>query len=168
VRHVVLLGLVGTGKTSIGTRLAHDLQRPFSDSDTQLQHDGAGTAAQRAERVGLDALHELEHRMLLESLDSTTAVVIAAAASVLDDPDLTMHLTDHLVVGLVASEATMRARFRSSGHRPALGPDPLGTRSMRSRRLDALERACRRVVQTDDRSSERIAADLATWVVEQE
>jgi shikimate kinase len=71
VSHVVLLGLMGTGKTQIGRRVAERLGRPLLDCDDLLEAQmGGRTARQIADAEGLEHLHELEARIALEMIAS--------------------------------------------------------------------------------------------------
>ena len=85
-RHILLVGLMGAGKTTIGRELAGRLGRPFLDSDAQLAALGGRTAREIAAADGIERLHELEATALLAALDEPVPSVIAAAASVIEDP----------------------------------------------------------------------------------
>jgi shikimate kinase len=66
-RHVVLLGLMGAGKTSIGRLVAARLDRELVDGDVVLDTiTGGRTAADFAAAEGIDALHEKEARIALD------------------------------------------------------------------------------------------------------
>jgi shikimate kinase len=145
--HIVLVGLMGSGKTTVGAALAAELGVPHRDSDADIERDTRMTGRQRAARDGIEALHALEARHLLDALAQPGTTVISPAASVLDDPECQSALRDprHLVVWLDANPAALAARLQPDDHRPAIGSD------MR----DALER------QTTQRASAlREVADL--------
>ena len=123
--HIVLVGLMGSGKTTVGAALAAALGVPHRDSDADIERDTGLTGRQRAARDGIDALHVLEARHLLDSLAEPGTSVISPAASVLDQPECRSALRDprHLVVWLAASPADLAARLRPDDHRPAIDPD---------------------------------------------
>lgn len=124
--HVVLVGLMGSGKTTVGAALAAAMGVPQRDSDTDIERETGLTARDLAARDGIDALHALEAHYLLEALRQPGTTVISAAASTLDDPSCRSRLRDrrHLVVWLRASPAVLAARLHKEDHRPDLGPDP--------------------------------------------
>ncbi|HEY4752428.1 MAG TPA: shikimate kinase, partial [Candidatus Limnocylindrales bacterium] len=68
VRHVVLLGTMGSGKTTVGRLLAERLGRPLRDSDPEIEAATGYTAREIRDRDGPDALHDLEARLLLSTL----------------------------------------------------------------------------------------------------
>lgn len=123
--HIVLVGLMGSGKTTVGAALAAALGVPHRDSDTDIEHETGMTGRQHAARDGIDALHALEARHLLEALERPGASVISTAASTLDDLTCRAALLDprHLVVWLDASPAALATRLQPDDHRPAIGPD---------------------------------------------
>jgi shikimate kinase len=123
--HIVLVGLMGSGKTTVGAALATALGVPLRDSDTDIERETGMTGRQHAARDGIDALHALEARHLLEALERPGASVISTAASIVDDAACRAALLDprHLVVWLDASPAALATRLQPHDHRPAIGPD---------------------------------------------
>jgi shikimate kinase len=126
-RHLVLLGLMGAGKTSVGRRVAERLGRPLIDGDAVLEERTGGlTAAQVAEAEGIDALHQLEAEIAAEALASSTPAVIGPAASVIELDVLRDALAGHLVVWLTGSPEHLAQKAVEKDHRPLLdGGDPV-------------------------------------------
>jgi shikimate kinase len=123
--HIVLVGLMGSGKTTVGAALAAALGVPHRDSDIDIERDTGLTGRQLAARDGIEALHALEARHLLDALRRPGTTVISAAASTLDDPvcRARMRARKHLVVWLRATPREIAARLRPDDHRPDFGPD---------------------------------------------
>src|SRR5438046_697618 len=84
IRHIVLVGLMGAGKTTVGRRLAGYLGWPWRDSDLDIEADTGSTVRELREGAGVDAMHALEAAQLLHALAETDPSVISAAASVVD------------------------------------------------------------------------------------
>jgi shikimate kinase len=85
--HVVLVGLPGTGKTSVGRRLAKELERPFADVDEQVELE-AGTSVRRLFREqGEEPFRALETRVLGRLLDHPAPLVLAAGGGVVTRPE---------------------------------------------------------------------------------
>jgi shikimate kinase len=123
-RHVVILGLMGSGKTSVGERVAERLDRPLIDGDARLETITDGrTAADVVEAEGLDALHRLEEHIALTALAESDPAVIGPAASVCDSAAVREALADHTVVWLSAPAAYLAARAAKKDHRPLLDTD---------------------------------------------
>jgi shikimate kinase len=123
--HIVLVGLMGSGKTTVGAALAAALGVPHRDSDTEIEGETGMTGRQHAARDGIDAFHALESRHLLNALEQPGSSVISTAASIVDDPACRQALRDpaRLVVWLEASPAALATRLQPDDHRPAIGPD---------------------------------------------
>lgn len=124
---VVVIGLMGSGKTTAGLLIAEALGLPFSDSDLFLHARHGGTAAQIAEREGADALHRYESEHVLNELDGEPEV-IAAAASTVEDPEVRAALARALVVWVDASDEVLAERMKSSDHRPGFDPAEMRAR----------------------------------------
>ena len=84
---VVLIGLMATGKTTIGRQLAERLGIELRDSDADIERDTGGlTVAGLVAEAGADVMHRREVEHLLAALAARHPVVVAAAASTVDDP----------------------------------------------------------------------------------
>ena len=120
-RHVVLLGLMGAGKTSIGTVVAGRLGRPLIDSDERLAEiTGGRTAAEITEERGIEVLHALEAEIALAALATADPAVIGPASSVCESAAVREALTEHVVVWLRAPVDYLVANAVRKSHRPLL------------------------------------------------
>lgn len=117
-RPVVLLGLMGAGKSSVAAGLADALGMPWRDSDQDLQARYGLDAAEHAQRYGADVLHEREAVQLRDALAQDPPPVVAAAASVVEDPDCRRALQPAFVVWLDAPPEVLADRMRDGEHRP--------------------------------------------------
>ncbi|MFG1704756.1 shikimate kinase [Nonomuraea sp. M3C6] len=124
---VVVIGLMGSGKTSAGRLIAAALGLSFSDSDPFLLAKYGGTAAQIAAREGADTLHRYEAEHVLHELAGEPKV-IAAAASTVEAPRVRAALRGAFVVWVDAADEVLAQRMRSSDHRPDFGPAAMRAR----------------------------------------
>lgn len=116
-RHLVLVGLMGVGKTTLGSELAGALGRPFHDSDAVIVASRGEPGTAIAARDGVAALHEVELAVFTEMVSTATPAVIAPAASVLDHPEGRTRLRSHIVIWLVADDDVLEQRRHTGGHR---------------------------------------------------
>ena len=70
--HIVVIGAMGSGKTTVGERLAGALDRAFHDSDRSIESRTGRSGREIAETDGVDALHDLEKEVLLDSVARTS------------------------------------------------------------------------------------------------
>lgn len=120
-RHVVLLGLMSSGKSSVGRRVAKRLGRPLVDGDEVLEERHGRTAAEIADAEGIERLHELEAEVALAALAHPEPAVIGPAASAIDSAEVREALTGHMVVWLSAPATYLAERAAKKAHRPLLG-----------------------------------------------
>ena len=83
--HVVLVGMMGSGKTRVGRQLATRLGVGFVDSDEQIERRYGRTVREIFEADGEPAFRKLEAEALAEAVGSTERSVIAAAGGVVLD-----------------------------------------------------------------------------------
>src|SRR3954470_9736767 len=154
IRHLVLVGLMGTGKTTTGHILARRVGWPMRDSDADIEAAGGRSVRELRDELGADAMHEIEAIALLAALARPGPDVVTAAASTVDSDECVAALRGPgiAVAWLTARPETAGRRFGSSSHRPSYGEDPVEflarqalLREPRFRMLDAVE------VATDER-----------------
>jgi shikimate kinase len=162
-RHVVLVGLMGSGKSTVGARLAALLGRPLVDSDADIEAAHGATARELAARDGIEALHALEREHLLAALAAPTPSVVAAAASTLDDPACVAALSgpDVRTIWLRGTPTTLATRIAAKDHRPDFGPDLVAVIvGQAARRNGALARVADETIDIDGLSPDRIVERL--------
>jgi shikimate kinase len=168
-RHIVVMGLMGSGKTSVGTRLAAASGRPFRDSDADLEAAHGLTARELAERDGIVALHALEHDHLLAALAEPDPNVIGAAASTIDAADCRAALQrpDVLTIWVTGSPAILAARQNLGDHRPEFGSDLVAViQDQFDRRRDLFTSVADETIDVDDATPAEIAGRVLATLTE--
>jgi shikimate kinase len=125
--HVVITGLMASGKSTTGRRLAEQLGWPWRDSDVEIQANTGKTVRELRDIEGVEAMHDREHGALLEALAAPEQNVISAAASVIDDEACRAAMTRPGVVTiwLHGDPKLLAQRFHSpDDHRPTYGDSP--------------------------------------------
>jgi shikimate kinase len=118
----VLIGMMGSGKTSVGTLLSERTGWPYLDNDTLLRAASGHTARELAASSERE-LRSAERRALVDALTAPSPVIIGAAAGVVLESGIDELLHDSFVVWLRAAPATLESRTSSSTHRPWLDTD---------------------------------------------
>ena len=115
--HLVLLGPMGAGKTTLGRSLAKRLAVDLVDSDEVVLALTGQSAAELSTTLGVPGLHDLERNVVAAALKSSTRKVIAAAASVVDDEATRQLMSGHLCLWVKADAVTLAERRKSGSHR---------------------------------------------------
>lgn len=155
VRRIVMVGLMASGKTTVGHALAAHLGWRFDDSDDSIEEATGLTARALRDGRGEPALHDAEAAHLLGALAGDRDVVVAAAAWVVEDERCRAALAadDVLVVWLRASPAVLAERFAHEAHRPPYGDDPAEFLADQASRRDPLYASVDPIVVDTDRHS---------------
>lgn len=164
--HLVLVGLMATGKSTVGRLVAAALDRPLLDSDAQVEAEAGRTVREIWRTDGEAAFRRMEEEALVHALASTEPIVVAAAGGVvLSDANRTRLRSDDVeVVWLRARPETLLARVVAANdeHRPLLDVDPAGMlERMASERAPLYEDVADRIVDVDGRSVAEIARAVA-------
>lgn len=158
---IVVMGLMGAGKTTVARLLAAALDRPLRDSDADLAARYGMTAAEINAREGVATLHAREAEVLLDALAQRPPAVIAAAASTVDGARTRAALGRAFVVFLDGPPEVLAERMRSGAHRPRFQPDLAAMLTeQRARRLAAFQSVADVVFDSGAHAPERIAAGV--------
>ncbi|MDB5393883.1 MAG: aroK [Rhodospirillales bacterium] len=119
-RPVILVGLMGAGKTRVGRRLAERLGLPFLDIDIEIETETGKTITELFSQIGEPAFREGERRMIARLMHNGISV-IATGGGAFMDPQTRANIRDHaLSVWLRADLDTLVARTARSQRRPLL------------------------------------------------
>lgn len=114
MRHLVLTGFMGAGKSSAAVRVAKALGRKAVDTDALLEQQFGMSIPSYFDRHGEDAFREAEQRLVAQVLAETTPAVVALGGGALQSAKTRKALAKHLVVYLELDAAAAWARVRNS------------------------------------------------------
>jgi shikimate kinase len=126
---VVLTGMMGTGKTAVGERLAAALAAPFVDTDALVEQAEGRTVAAIFADAGEAAFRAAERRAISAALAVPRAVVATGGGAVVDAGNLTALRAAAPVVCLTARPEVILERARAARVvRPLLQGDDAAAR----------------------------------------
>ena len=127
---IVLVGLMGSGKTALGKRLAVALGLPFVDSDTIIEEKSGLLIRNIFEISGEAKFREMEHKTILSNLKSSP-VILSTGGGAFCNPKTRAAIKAHAIsVWLDAKPTDLLHRIGNTSSRPLLNKgDPLKTLS---------------------------------------
>ena len=125
-RTIVLVGLMGVGKSTVGRRLAHRLNLPFADADTEIEAAADMTIAEIFDRYGEAHFRDGERRVIHRLIDGDPKVIATGGGAFMNDETRAMILEHGYAIWLDADPSVLAERVRRRDTRPLLrGRDPL-------------------------------------------
>ena len=126
-RHLVLIGLMGAGKTSVGSECARRLGRDFVDTDDLVTRTAGMTVESIFAEGGEPRFRAIERGVVADICASPRPLVIACGGGAVLDPESRRALrASGVVVWLRAPAAALLARVGDGAGRPLLRDDPAG------------------------------------------
>lgn len=119
-KNVVLIGFMGTGKSSVGRILARKLGRDSIDIDVLIEQREGRTISQIFETEGEAHFRQLEKVAIAEIAEKKGIVITTGGGAVLEPANLEVLRKNGIVVSLSADPETIYERVKHSRHRPLL------------------------------------------------
>lgn len=162
-RSVALIGFMGTGKTTVGKRLARRLGYRFLDSDSEIEHRAGCTIRTLFLEQGEAEFRRLESETVAALAVQPEQVLSTGGGTVLDAGNARLLRTHCLVVWLTAAPGVILKRVGSAETRPLLAevPDPLTRiRQLLEARAPLYADAAHLHIDTTDRKPEAIVEEI--------
>ena len=119
-KNLVLIGFMGTGKSSVGKALAKKMGRLLVDVDQHIEEKERRRIADIFENDGEAAFRKIEKKTILEVAKGSSQVITTGGGAVLDPENIAALKANGLVISLEASPETIFQRVKDSRHRPLL------------------------------------------------
>lgn len=123
---VALVGMPGSGKSTVGRQLSRHLDWPYVDSDAAIERELGCSIRSYFEQHGEVAFRDVEERVIERLLDSSLQVLATGGGAVLREANRDRLSARSFVVYLRSSPEELFRRLRHDVHRPLLQvADPL-------------------------------------------
>ena len=161
IRHVVLIGLPGSGKTTVGKLVADALKAPFVDIDaTVTRKEGRPISMIFAEK-GESVFRELERVEMEAALSGAPGIIAPGGGWAAQPGALTSVQQRGLVVYLKTRPETALSRAAPQGNRPVLhGEDPASQMRQLLKQREPFYVLADATVETDRKAPAKVVEEI--------
>lgn len=124
-KNIVLVGFMGSGKSSVGKILGKLLKRPVVDIDRRIEEREKRKISEIFEKDGEAFFRSLEKEAIRETAAQEGRVITTGGGAVLDPENVSALKEKGCLVALSAEPETILRRVRNSRRRPLLKGDDL-------------------------------------------
>lgn len=161
--NIILIGFMGSGKTSVGRRLADRISFQFIDTDEEIEKEQKVSISRIFEEKGESYFRDLETECIQNGLaDVTHAVISTGGGLPMRDENAAILKELGLVVYLNATKESIIRRVKGDTNRPILAGEDLEMKVERLLldRKEKYEKAAHVVIQTDQKNFVEIINEI--------
>lgn len=122
-KSIVMVGLMGAGKSAIGRRLATRLNMPFVDADSEIESAAGCSIGEIFKRHGEEAFRDGERRVIARLLEGPPVVLATGGGAFMDETTRNLVEGTGVSVWLRADLDTLVQRTAKRNNRPLLKND---------------------------------------------
>lgn len=123
---IVLVGLMGAGKSTVGRRLAQKMRLPFVDADHEIEAAAGMTVSEIFDKFGEPYFRDGERRVIARLIDGAPKIVATGGGAFMNDDTRALILAQSIAIWLDAEPAVLAERVQRRDTRPLLrGRKPL-------------------------------------------
>jgi shikimate kinase len=119
-RPIVLVGMMGVGKSTVGRKLAQLLGLPFADADEEIEQAAQMSVAEIFERFGEAYFRDGERRVIARLMDGKPSVVATGGGAFVPAETRALILAKGVAIWLDSDVATLVERVSRKDTRPLL------------------------------------------------
>jgi shikimate kinase len=116
--HVWLIGMMGSGKSTVGRLVAETLERPFYDTDAAVEEAAGASIMEIFERFGEENFRDRERSAIAGIVGEPSGIVATGGGAVLDPANVEAMRSTGTVVLLTANPEVLVERLAEDGERP--------------------------------------------------
>ena len=122
---IFIVGLMGSGKTSVGKVLSKKIQRPFFDIDQEIIKRENLNISQIFDKYGENYFRELEYKTLSKLKDNINCIISTGGGIVLKKENINIMTKNGTIVFLDIDVETQMSRIKNKKNRPLLNSENL-------------------------------------------
>ena len=162
-RNIVLIGFMGSGKTSIGTKLGRAFSYEFLDSDAQIEEEQQKTINDIFAEQGETAFRDMETELLKRLTEKQEKFVLGTGGGMpMREENVALLKQIGLVVFLKAGQEELIKRLTNDTTRPLLAAGDIRDKveNLYAKRLPVYEAAADYILETDGKSFYEIIKEI--------
>jgi shikimate kinase len=157
--NIYLIGMMGSGKSTMGKTLSEKIQKPFVDLDSEIEKAAGKSISEIFDIDGEEQFRKMETKQLKQYSES---IVACGGGIVLKDENREFINENGIAILLLATMGELTQRLSNSGNRPLLADDNTEealTKLWMERQIDYLETA-NFTIETDGENTEELTEKI--------
>ena len=159
--NIILVGVMGTGKTTVGRMISRRLGMTYVDTDTVVEQTTGHCITDLFAQHGESYFRELESEAVLKGSDLDGHVISTGGGVVLRTKNLKILKRNGVVFCLTATSEEIWKRVKNGTHRPLINaPNPVEKIRDMLREREANYALADHMICTDNSSIERVTMEV--------
>ena len=161
--NIYLIGMMGSGKSTLGKSLSEKIQKPFIDLDSEIEKTGGKSISEIFDIDGEEQFRKMETKQLKQYSES---IVACGGGIVLNNANRKFINENGIAILLLATIGELVQRLSSSNNRPLLADDNMEealTKLWLERQLDYLALA-NFTIKTDGKTPEQLTEEILVQI----
>ena len=157
--NIYLIGMMGSGKSTVGKTLSEKMHKPFIDLDSEIEKGNGKNISEIFDIDGEEQFRKMETKQLKQYSES---IVACGGGIVLKDENREFINENGIAILLLATMGELTQRLSNSGNRPLLADDNTEealTKLWMERQIDYLETA-NFTIETDGKNPEELTEEI--------
>jgi len=164
MNNIVLIGFMGSGKSSVGKQLADQTNRTYIDLDQKIEDDAGDSIPNIFKNEGEEGFRKRETEVLRE-LSSRDGTVISTGGGIVEREENQSVLREHgPVIYLHASFEEISARLQDDQSRPLWSKPEAERRKLLEKRLPVYEEWSDYFVHTGQKSIDDVVTEIKSLI----
>lgn len=161
--NIILIGMMGSWKTTVGRILAENLNRAFIDIDHALETESGFTVSEVFERFGEEKFRLMETEILQSVLKNNNCIISTGGGTIISEINRKMLIKNGITILLRAKPESLAGRIKNTAKRPILNGSVDKTiilSDIWNKRKKLYEETANYIIDTDDLIPEKIAESI--------
>lgn len=161
--NIVLIGMAGSGKTTIGKKIAEKMQRQFVDMDKEVEKNEDVSISELVEKKGWDFFRKKEFECITQSTNDDNSVIATGGGVVLNKKNIVLLKKKGILFLLNTPLDVIIKRVKKQHNRPLFFGSKSIAQSVRlvfDDRKDAYLESADKIIDTQNKTVDQISDEI--------